>query len=61
MSGTQKGSQHHKAKLTEEDVIAIRRDYSWHKNTHYMLAAKYGVNHATIGKILRRENWKHLK
>jgi uncharacterized protein YjcR len=45
-----------KAKLTEADIRAIRAS-----NLSYsVLAEMYGVHRVTIGKIVRREKWKHV-
>lgn len=47
------------AKLTEEQVAEIRRDYVWHSRIQGQpaLARKYGVSNAAIWKIVRGENW----
>lgn len=57
-----KGEKHHKAKLTEKDVIFIR--------THYIprdpefgigpLAERFKVNRETISAIVCRKTWKHV-
>ena len=44
-------------KLTEEKVMAILND----SRSNRQLAKLYGVSHETIGKIKRRESWKHLR
>ena len=48
------------AKLTERQVFEIRHDYIRNSRTHGQpaLAYKYDVNHSTIGRIVRGENWK---
>jgi hypothetical protein len=43
-------------KLTEQDVREIRAS----TDTHEALAARYGVNQATIGEIRNRQIWKHV-
>ena len=45
-----------KAKLSACDVLEIRRLSP--EMTQRELGRKYGVHHATIGKILRGESWK---
>lgn len=51
------GKQSHYAKLTEEDVRAIRADTA---NTQAALAEKYGISREGIGRIIRRQSWRHL-
>ncbi|SJM49640.1 hypothetical protein FM111_01945 [Brevundimonas diminuta 3F5N] len=50
------GVRHHKAKLTDEDVRAIRAD----ARMQIELADIYGVTQGLIGMIKRREVWTHL-
>lgn len=51
-----KGSQHHMAKFTEDQIRAIRAD----PRTHDAVAKDYGVCLATIGYIRQRKTWKHV-
>ena len=55
------GVTHPLAKLTEEQVRAIRAEYAAGGITQPALGAKYGVSGSTIGDIVRRETWGHLK
>jgi hypothetical protein len=48
---------HWKAKLTEDDVRAIRAD----KRRHVDLAPVYGVTKEMIGSIRNGKSWKHVK
>lgn len=43
-------------KLTEEKVLALRAD----GRPYRVLAVEYGVSVKTVGRIKRREKWKHL-
>ena len=53
-----KGIKHNKCKLTEEQVLEIRKiGYS---KTRTSLSKKYGVSTSSILRIIKRENWKHL-
>jgi 5-methylcytosine-specific restriction endonuclease McrA len=45
------------AKLTTEDILAIRES----KESYRALGARYKVCYSTIGKIKRMERWTHLK
>ena len=56
-----RGAAHKLAKLTEADVIAIRAEYAAGGITHESLGEKYGVGGPTIGKIISRKSWKHVK
>lgn len=56
-----RGSLHHKAKLTETQVKAIREEYATGKTSHWKLAMKYDIDSPhTIGAIIRRETWTHI-
>lgn len=55
------GVLHHKAKLNEEKVRAIREEYAQGNTSHFKLALKYDIKSTdTIGKIIRRTAWKHV-
>lgn len=52
-----RGVGHPLHKLTEDDVRAIRAD----KRSQREIAAAYGIaSHTIIGRIKRREDWKHV-
>jgi predicted XRE-type DNA-binding protein len=48
------------SKLTESDVIEIRRSYRNKEMNQYQLAEKYKVSQPSIGCIIRRETWRHI-
>ena len=52
----QRGENHHRAKLTDGAVVAIRDS----NKSGAELARKYNVHHSVIGKIRNRIAWKHL-
>ncbi len=47
-------------KLTEEDVLAIRKEYIPGVVTQTELARKFGVVTSCISTIVRRVGWKHV-
>ena len=47
-------------KLTDDEVKRIRKLYFTEKYTQGQLAKKFGVEHQTIGKIVRGEMWPHI-
>lgn len=53
------GDRHPMAKLSESDVIAIRKKHS-EGASHSALAASYGVTRSSVGKICRRLTWSYL-
>lgn len=53
-----RGSRHGRAKLSEQDVLAIRRQRL--TDTRAVVAARFGVSPGAIGKIDRREKWGWL-
>lgn len=52
-----KGERNSGAKLTEADVLRIRKE----EGTHTELAKKYGVSNVQIRKIRTYKAWKYLK
>jgi len=60
MSEKKKGENNNKAKLTEIDVLNIRK---YHENKIYTsceLSILYKVQIPAINKIIKRINWKHI-
>lgn len=55
-----KGETNAKAKLSNEQVLDIRRRYIPRKVSQQSLADEFGVTQAMIGFIVRGENWKHI-
>ena len=53
---TSRGVEHPKAKLTQEDVLAIRSS----KSSQYALAREYGVSQAKISQVINRKCWTHI-
>lgn len=53
-----KGSKHPNAKLTEDDVRAIRKLYPSH--TQKEIAVKFGICRRQAGDIINRVNWGHV-
>jgi hypothetical protein len=51
-----KGEAHHAAKLTEDDIRAIRAS----TESIYTLGERYDVLGTTISAIRRRKTWKHI-
>ncbi len=54
------GSAHHKSKLTEKDVLAIRKTPNLSPASFRSLAEQYGVSTPTIRAVVLRNTWKHL-
>lgn len=54
------GSDHHKAKLTESDVLKIRNEYKTNKYTQTEIAKRFNVGQVAISLIIRKVNWKHI-
>ncbi len=57
------GESHGMHKLTESDVVKIRKEYvkGDRKHSLHALAAKYGVSWCTIQAIVTGRLWSHLK
>jgi hypothetical protein len=55
-----RGQTHPSAKLTDEQVLSIRRLWSMgHRNVKVM-ARNHRVSSSNIMKIVRNETWQHL-
>ena len=54
------GSKNPSAKLTELDVAAMRSEWVPYKVSINRLAEKYGVDRATIVKVLHGDRWGHV-
>ena len=59
-SGQKVGEDGPNNKLTSKDVLDIRNRYKPNVYTMQMLADEYNVSKVMIGKIIRKERWKHL-
>ena len=57
------GESHGMHKLSENDVISIRKEYVKGDREHslHALGEKYGVNYSTIQAIVKGRLWSHLK
>jgi hypothetical protein len=53
-----KGSRLKHARLTEDDIRAIRAEYEGHRRKE--IASHYGVTPSTISKIIERSRWAHV-
>lgn len=54
------GIEHYAAKLSEQDVLAIRKRYAAGRETYASLAAAYRVTFSNIAAIVKRRSWRHL-
>ena len=55
------GEKNGQAKLTDAQVLEIRREYAPpNKTTQQKLAEKYGVAQTIICHIINRKRWKHI-
>lgn len=65
-----RGESHHGAKLTEADVLEMRRIYDatpkngkWPRGRHGLqriLAKRYGIGFGEVNYIVNRKSWTHL-
>ena len=54
-----RGSRHGMARLTEADVLEIRR-LAVDGETYRTIATRFGVSHHTVGVIVRRQAWARV-
>lgn len=55
-----RGERRHLAKLTDADVIAIRRRWAAGGVMQKTLAAEYGVSRSVVCEVISQKMWKHL-
>jgi hypothetical protein len=55
-----RGEKHYASLLCDDDIRNIRNLYSGGGLTYADVAALFGVSAATVGCIVRRENWGHV-
>ena len=56
IKGRRRGAKNGNAKITEDDVRAIRKS----TETTYVLGERYGLHPSTIGNIRNRKKWAHV-
>jgi len=56
----QRGEQHHGAKLTTPEVVAIRALHAAGGMTYTAIGRRYGMDPTTISDIVRRHIWVHV-
>lgn len=50
-----------RAKLTESDVIRLKKKLKRGKTKIQMLAKEFGITEVQVNRIRKGENWKHIK
>ena len=55
-----KGSRVYASKLTEEDVLEIRKLNETTETTSKEIGELFGVSELTISRIIARQTWKHV-
>jgi hypothetical protein len=55
-----KGEDNPDSRLTEEQVLEIRKSYEFREVTQKELAKRFNVSRSTIQYILYRKGWKHI-
>ena len=54
------GERHPNAKLTDDQVRAMREEYAAGEKNYNDIAVDYGVSAVTVGLIIRRQTWQHI-
>ncbi len=49
------------SKLTETDVIRLKKKLKRGKNPLYKIAKEFGITHTQLNRIRKGENWSHVK
>ena len=53
------GENHPNARLTEEDVLSIRRQYKEGEKA-VVLAHYFGLSHSHVNNIISKRKWGHI-
>jgi len=53
------GAKNYSAILTGKEVVAMRKMFA-EGATHDKIAEKFCVGRSTVGRIIRRQAWKHI-
>lgn len=61
MSYVKKGSTHHKSKLTEADVLEIKRLLQKGELSQPKIGERFGVSRQTINHIKLGYTWAHVR
>lgn len=61
LAPTPRGEAHAQAKLSADDVRAMRVAYATKTASMYDLARRYGVGAPTVWRIIHRLGWKHVE
>lgn len=56
-----KDSNHYMVKLSEEDVINIKKDLMKSNLTQNIIADKYNISYQTVSGIAQKRGWKHIR
>lgn len=56
-----RGADNPSARLTDADVIEIRRLYMACELTQKQIGERFGISTSEVNKIINRRYWKHLK
>ena len=55
------GEQCGNHKLTEKEVVEIRKKYIPREYTLHKLAKEYNIDFTTVHNIVKRQTWRHIK
>ena len=58
--GRARGERHGSRKFDDSEIFIVRHVYKFGAWSHRELAKIFHVSSTAIGKIVRRETWRHL-
>lgn len=59
-SRDQYGESNNQAKITEEDVIKIRKLYATGMYTQQEIADEFPISHVNVSRVVNRKRWAHI-
>ena len=59
-SASARGTDNPNARITEDEVAAIRRLHADREANQYQIAAQFGLAQTTVSSIVRNKSWRHV-
>ncbi len=58
--GLHVGEKNHSSKLSDQEIIDIRRQYKEESISQHQIAKNYGISQIQVRRIINNESWSHI-